>query len=80
MVEIFVKNAEEQIKKALGCAMKIVNSNSKTEILNAEFHIGQFHAYLDMLKLVDFDKYIEVVEKSREASDIVLKAINKLYR
>lgn len=80
MLEIYTSKAEECIDKALYHALKIINSNSKTEILNTEYYMGQFSAYMDMIEITDINKYVEVGEKTSRTREIILKQIDKLYR
>lgn len=79
MLENFINNAEAYINRALHHAEKIIDANSKAEILNAEYCLGQYNAYLDMIKITDLDSYVRLAEKNKETVEIVLEAINKLY-
>lgn len=80
MLEVFITNAESYLNRALYHAMKIINANSKTDILNAEYCMGQFMAYMDMIEITDFDKFIEIGERTMETRTMILEAIDKLYR
>lgn len=81
VLEILVSKAEETINSALQHANNVVNGikNKTTEILNAEFCMGQFMAYMDMIESIDLDKYVEVAEKTKETRQRVMEAINKIY-
>ena len=79
MLENFINNAEAHINRALHYAEKTIDANSKTEILNAEYCLGQYNAYLDMIKITDFDSYVRLAENNKKTVKTVLDAINKLY-
>lgn len=80
MLEILVSKAEETIDSALQHAINVENGikNKTTEILNAEYCMGQFMAYMDMIEGIDLDKYVEVGEKTKKTRHRVLEAINKI--
>lgn len=80
MLEKLINNAEVKLNEALGYAMKVVNANSKTEILNAEYCMGKFMAYMEMIEKIDINKYVELGEKTKETRNTILMAIDKLYR
>lgn len=81
MLETLITKAEETISVALQFAKKVENGvkNKTTEILNAQYYMGQFMAYMDMIERIGLDKYVEVGEKTKETRQIVLEAINKIY-
>lgn len=81
MLENLINKAEEKINEALQHAINAENGikNKTTEILNAEYCMGQFMAYMDMIEGIDLNKYVEVGEKTRETRQRVLKVINKIY-
>lgn len=81
MLEILASKAEETINSALQHANNVENGikNKTTEILNAEYFMGQFMAYMDMIESIDLDKYVEVAEKTKETRQRVMEAINKIY-
>lgn len=81
MPEILISKAEEKIYEALQHATNVENGikNKTTEILNAEYYMGQFMAYMDMIEKINLDKYVEVGEKTKGTSQRVLEAINKIY-
>lgn len=81
MLENLINKAEEKINEALQHAINVENGikYKTTEILNAEYCMGQFIAYMDMIEGIDLDKYIEVGEKTKETRQRVLEDINKIY-
>jgi len=79
MLEKLVSKAEESIKKALQYANK-TDGNKTTNILNAEYHMGEFNAYMELIEEIDIDKYVELGEKTKETRDTILIAIDKLYK
>lgn len=81
MLEKFINNAEEKIREALQHANNVENGqgNKTTEILNAEYCMGQFNAYMNMIETINLDKYVEIGEKTKEIRQIVLEAINQIY-
>ena len=67
----------------LGKALSYANNtdrNKTTNILNAEYHMGEFHAYMELIEEISLDKYVEIGEKTKEARETVLEAIDKIYR
>lgn len=81
MLENFINNAETNINEALHHANNVDNGigNKVTEILNAQYCLAQFHAYMDMINVIDLDKFVEIGEKTRGTSQKVLEAVNKIY-
>lgn len=81
MLENFISKAELKINEALQHANNVENKigNKTTEILNAEYCMGQFMAYMDMIKGIDLDKYVEMGDKTKETRQKVLEAINNIY-
>ena len=68
MLENLINKAEEKINEALQHANNVENGikNKTTEILNAEYCMGQFMAYMDMIEGIDLDKHVEMGEKTKE--------------
>lgn len=81
MLKNFISKAEVKIKEALQHANNVENKigNKTTEILNAEYCMGQFMAYMDMIESIDINKYVELGEQTKETRQKVLEAINKIY-
>lgn len=78
MLEKLISKAEESMKKALNYANKI-DGNKTTNILNAEYHMGEFHAYMELIEEISLDMYVEIGERTQEARQTVLEAIDKIY-
>lgn len=78
MLEKLINKAEASITEALYHANK-PDGNKKTNILNAEYYMGQFHVYMELIEDISLDKYVEIGEKTREASQKILEVINKIY-
>ena len=79
MLEKLVNKAEESMKNALHHANK-TDGNKTTNILNAEYCMGEFNAYMELIEEISLDKYVEIGEKTKETSQTVLEAIDKIYR
>ena len=81
MLENLVQNADLKINEALQHANNVESKsgNKITEILNAEYCMGQFMAYMDMIESIDINKYVELGEKTKEIRQKVLETINKIY-
>lgn len=81
MLKDLIGKAELKINEALQHANNVENKigNETTEILNAEYCMGQFMAYMDMIESIDINKYVELGEKTKETRQKVLEAINKIY-
>ena len=79
MLEKLISKAEESMEKALHNVNK-TDGNKTTNILNAEYRMGEFHAYMELIEEISLDKYVEIGEKTKEARETVLEAIDKIYR
>ncbi len=79
MLEKLTSKAEESMGKALHHANK-TDGNKTTNILNAEYHMGEFNAYMELIEDSSIDKYVEIAEKTKETRQTVLEAIDKIYR
>jgi hypothetical protein len=53
--------------------------DKRTQILNLEHRLGEFHAYFVCLKYIDFEKAIEIIEESKEIREKALHIISKIY-
>ena len=80
MLENLVSKAKEEINMAMTDAMNIESAKNKTECLNAEYHIGKFHAFMDVIKDLSIDKFVEVGTNIKDMSQFILERINRLYR
>ena len=78
MMEKLVEKAERSIIEALESANK-QDGNKTTNILNAEYHMGEFHAYMKLIGEISLDMYVEIGERTQEARQTVLEAIDKIY-
>ena len=78
----YVADAETQINEALQHAINVENGEGSriTEILNAEYCMGQFNVYMEMVEAIDMDKYVELGEKTKESRQKVLEVIDTIYR
>lgn len=47
---------------------------------NYEFSMGMFYAYMNIVKLVNVDRYIEVSESCQSRIDTMLHKLDKQYR
>ena len=58
----FSDAAEKQINEALQHVKNVENGkgNPITEILNAEYCMGQFNVYMEMVEAIDMNKYVEL--------------------
>ena len=79
MLGKLINKAEESMEKALQNARK-TDGNKTTNILNAEYHMGEFNAYMELIEEISINKYVEIAEKTKEARETVLEAIDKIYR
>ena len=52
---------------------------SKTAILNTEYQIGRYHAYILLLEKLDFDAFEEIHNENKEHWKMCTLAIEKLY-
>lgn len=76
-----MNNAESKMDEALQHVNNVENNigNKVTEILNAEYCMGSFMAYVEIIDSININKYVELGEKTREAREKVLKTINEIY-
>ena len=81
--EKFIEELESKISEAIETALeyskKIKDGNDKTDILNTEYCIGQYHAYEFLMETLDWDKFVELHEKYKKAWNECQNAIDKLY-
>lgn len=68
------------IKTATEFAKRIKDKNSKTDILNTEYYIGQYHAYLAILEKIDFASFVKVFNECQELWEFCNLAVEKLYK
>ena len=66
MIETLKKEAYGAIEKAVNFAKQIKDKNSKTAILNTEYQIGRYHAYILLLEKLDFDAFEEIHNENKE--------------
>lgn len=71
-----------QVDISLNEIEKIITKGTytKTDILNVQFHSGRLLGCFDILEIVDFEKFIEVVESSKDLRDRALRFIDNLYK
>lgn len=50
-----------------------------TRLLNAEYSIGKFHAYLDMLQEVDMEAFCMIHDETRATVTRVMELLQNLY-
>ena len=79
MLEKLISKAEESMGKALHHANK-TDGNKTANILNAEYCMGEFNAYMELIEEISLDKYVEIGEKTKEVRQTILEAIDKIYR
>lgn len=51
-----------------------------TEALNAEHTLGEYHALISILKYIDFNAFIDIVEETREQATELLNITEKAYK
>lgn len=51
-----------------------------TEALNAEHTLGEYHALISVLKYLDFNAFIDIVEETREQATELLTITEKAYK
>ncbi|WP_147419423.1 hypothetical protein [Blautia obeum] len=80
--EEIINKLEKALKDAVVWAKLITTENStqnKTRIINAEYHLSQFLAYMEVLWELDIDKYVEIGSETNKDRTAVALAIDKLY-
>lgn len=81
----YLKDLADITKTKLDEALQYANDiekgegNKITNALNAQYYMGQFHAYMEMLLAEDIDKYVEIGDKTRETRQKILEMINTIY-
>lgn len=81
IVRILKKKIFDSIITALDYANYIDNMgglNCKTYILNMEFNMGHYSAYLELLKELDFSTFEEINNKTREAWEECNRILNNV--
>lgn len=51
-----------------------------TEALNAEHTLGEYHALISILKYLDFNAFIDIVEETRKQATELLTITEKAYK
>lgn len=77
-IDTLIKKAEESLNEALKESRK-VGKHTTTNLINTEFNMGKFHAYIDLLEDIDINIFVEVVEKNKVKCDEVLCNIQNAY-
>lgn len=80
--ERIINQAKKSLEDAVICAKQITTENNvhnKTCILNTEYHLSQFLAYMEILWELDIDKYVEIGSETNKDRTAVALAIDKLY-
>ena len=80
MLKILVDKAKEEVNMAMTYAMNIESAKNKTEILNAEYHMGKFSAFMDIIEDLSLEKFVEIGENTKDMRQFILSGIDKLYR
>lgn len=81
--ERIINQAKKALEDAVICAKQITTENNvhnKTCILNTEYHLSQFIAYMEILWELDIEKYVAIGIETRKDTNYVLLAIDKLYK
>lgn len=79
MAEIFADKTKEEINMAMSYAMQINDTRNKTECLNAEYHMGRFAAFMDILEELDMDAFVEIGDNTRQMRQFISEGVNKIY-
>ena len=77
-----IDKAKNAMKEALVYAEKITDGRTmseKTNILNANYYMAQFHAYLELIEDIDLDTFVKLDEETMKDGDRVLERIGRLY-
>lgn len=80
--ERIINQAKKSLEDAVICAKQITTENNvhnKTCILNTEYHLSQFFAYMEILWELDIDKYVEIGSETNKDRTAAALAIDKLY-
>ena len=80
--EEIINKSKKALKDAVVWAKLITTENStqnKTRIINAEYYLSQFLAYMEILWELDIDKYVEIGSETNKDRTAVILAIDKLY-
>ncbi len=79
----FLEELENKISEAMETALeyskKVKSGNIKTDILNTEYWMGQYHAYESLMQDLDWYKFVELHEKYNKAWFECQNVIDKLY-
>lgn len=77
-----INKAKKALKTAMDWAKLITTEDTtqnKTRILNAENHLSQFYAYMEVLWEIDIEEYVDLGSKTSREREYVALAIDKLY-
>lgn len=77
MLDKFESAALEAIEKA---AQEITdNGRLETRILNAEYYMGKFHAFMEIIEGMNTDRLATIVDRTREDISNVMIFIDQIY-
>lgn len=77
-----IKNIEKLVYKSAKAINEIATKDgyNKTDCLNANYHCGKIHAYLELLEILDFDKFVTLHEETQDYTTKAMEITNKLYK
>jgi topoisomerase IA-like protein len=79
-IKYLMDKAQEEIDNAFAYTEKTI---SKTNILNAMYHMGAYHTYINLLIELDeknnFDNLVEIHSQHDKKINIITSFMDKLY-
>ena len=76
---ISVEYIKEKITEALNIKID-PDCNPITQAINAEYALGRYHAFIDILQDLDLDAFCEVHEETSERRKELMQIVDGLYR
>lgn len=83
MIEVLTEKARESVKNGINEIDTIGQNPNKqkiTHIINAEYHLAQYHAYMNLLEELDMNKFVELADETETARDQILEFVDQLYK
>lgn len=80
-MEITVDYLKTAINNALNTDIRPNNSCLPVTVsINAEYALGRYHAFIDILQDLDLDAFCEVHEETSERRKELMQVVDGLYR
>lgn len=83
IIEVLTEKARESVKNGINEIETIGQNPNKQKItymINAEYHLAQYHAYMNLLEELDMNRFVELADETETARDQILGFVDQLYK